>query len=489
MSAMRAGRQKMNPKVSVGVVYVTAMFMAIMDVTIVNVALPTLGRDFHVRATAVDAVVVSFLVSLAVFIPASGWVADRFGDKRVLLTAITAFTGASALCGLAQSLPELVAFRILQGVGGGMLTPVGMSMLYRTYAPHERIRASRILIVPTAFAPALGPVIGGLFVTELSWRWVFYVNVPIGCFAVAFGAVFLEEHRSGEVWSFDWVGFLLAGAGFASLMYCMSEGPSLGWTSPKAIGTGAVGVVLLVVLVLVELRVRRPMLNLRLMKDRLFRTTNIVMFLGLAGFLGSLYLVALFYQYGLGHTALASGLATFPEAIGVMAGSQVCTRLYPRLGPRRIMAAGLTAVAVILACMSRVGAGPDTLWIMRGLIFCLGYSMSHVFVPGGAAAFASISQSETANASAIFNSGRQLGGAAGVAVLTTVVAAVGPFHLVDHAVAPQLAAYHVAFLTAAGIALAAAAVALTIRDSDAAPSMRRIVQVEDADVTLPSALT
>jgi EmrB/QacA subfamily drug resistance transporter len=484
-----AGRRKMNPKVSVGVVYVTAMFMAIMDVTIVNVALPTLGRDFHVRSTSVDAVVVSFLVSLAVFIPASGWVADRFGDKRVLLTAITVFTGASALCGLAQSLPELVGFRILQGVGGGMLTPVGMSMLYRTYAPHERIRASRILVVPTAFAPALGPVIGGLFVTELSWRWVFYVNVPIGFFAVTFGALFLDEHRQPKVGSFDWVGFLLAGAGFASLMYAVSEGPSLGWTAPRIVATGIAGVVLLVALVLVELRVTSPMLNLRLMKDRLFRTTNIVMFLGLAGFLGSLYLVALFYQYGLGHTALASGLATFPEAVGVMVGSQVSTRLYPRLGPRRIMAAGLTAVAVILACMSRVGAGPDTLWIMRGLIFCLGYSMSHVFVPGGAAAFASISKTETAHASALFNSGRQLGSALGVAVLTTVLAAVGPFHLVGHILVPHLAAYHAAFLTAAAIALVAGGVALAIRDSDAAPSMRRIADVGGADAAVPSTVT
>jgi EmrB/QacA subfamily drug resistance transporter len=478
----------MNPKVSVGVVYVTAMFMAIMDVTIVNVAIPTLGRDFHVSATSVDAVVVSFLVSLAVFIPASGWMADRFGDKRVLLAAITLFTLASALCGLAQSLPELVAFRILQGVGGGMLTPVGMSMLYRTFAPHERIRASRILILPTALAPALGPVIGGVFVTELSWRWVFYVNVPIGCFAVIFGALFLRGHREKEVGSFDWAGFLLAGLGFASLMYAVSEGASLGWRAPRILATGATGVVLLIGLVLVELRMPSPMLNLRLMKDRLFRTTNIVMLLGLSGFLGSLYLVALFYQYGLGHTALASGLATFPEAIGVMVGGQVSTRLYPRLGPRRIMAAGLTAVAVVLACMSRVNAGPDTLWIMRGLIFVLGYSMSHVFVPAGAAAFASISSSETAHASAIFNSVRQIGGAIGVAVLTTVVAAVGPFHLVGHTLVPQLAAYHAAFLTAAAIALVAAGAALTIRDSDAAPSMRRIAPPVAADTALPSAL-
>src|SRR5512142_854787 len=160
----------MNQKIAVSVVFVAAMFMNIMDVTIVNVALPTLGREFHVRPDSVDTVAIGYLVSLAVFIPASGWLGDRFGGKKILLTAVVIFTAASALCGMATSLPELVGFRILQGVGGGLMVPVGMALLYRTFPPAERIRASSILVVPTAMAPALGPVLGGLFVTELSWR-------------------------------------------------------------------------------------------------------------------------------------------------------------------------------------------------------------------------------------------------------------------------------------------------------------------------------
>ena len=187
----------MSQKVAVGVVFVAAMFMSIMDATIVNVALPTIGRDFKVSATAVDTISIAYLVSLAVFIPASGWLGDRLGGKRVLLAAIAVFTAASALCGLASSLGELVAFRILQGAGGGMLAPVGMAMLYRAFPPAERIRASAILTVPTTFAPALGPVLGGLLVTDLSWRWVFYVNLPIGVAAFAFGAIFLQQHQAG----------------------------------------------------------------------------------------------------------------------------------------------------------------------------------------------------------------------------------------------------------------------------------------------------
>jgi EmrB/QacA subfamily drug resistance transporter len=209
---------RISQKVAVSVVFVAAMFMSIMDVTIVNVALPTIGRDFAVSPTDVDGISIAFLVSLAVFIPASGWLGDRFGGKRVLMTAIVVFTVASALCGLASSLRELVAFRVLQGIGGGMLAPVGMAMLFRAFPPQERIRASSILTVPTTLAPALGPVIGGLLVSDLSWRWVFFVNVPFGVAAFAFGAVFLHPSDPQQHGRFDLAGFLLSGQGHGLVM-------------------------------------------------------------------------------------------------------------------------------------------------------------------------------------------------------------------------------------------------------------------------------
>src|ERR1700749_1407037 len=221
----------MSQKVAVGTVFVAAMFMSILDATIVNVALPTIGRDFGVSATAVDGISIAFLVSLAVTIPASGWLGDRYGGMRVMLAAIALFTAASALCGVASSLGELVAFRILQGAGGGMLAPVGMAMLYRVFPPAERIRAASILTVPTTLAPALGPVLGGLLVTDLSWRWVFYVNVPIGAAALAFGARFLRQRAETRPGRFDLAGFLLSGIGLGSLMYGVSKGPDLGWGS------------------------------------------------------------------------------------------------------------------------------------------------------------------------------------------------------------------------------------------------------------------
>ncbi|MDT4910524.1 MAG: hypothetical protein QOI69_3765, partial [Pseudonocardiales bacterium] len=265
-------RPQVSQKIAVSVVFVAVMFMSIMGVTIVNVALPTIGRDFHVGPTEVDAVSISFLVSLAVFIPASGWLGDRFGGKPVLLTAIVVFTVASALCGLAQSLGELVAFRVLQGVGGGMLAPVGMAMLFRTFPPAERIRASAVLTVPTTFAPALGPVLGGLLVDKLSWRWVFFVNLPIGTAALVFGFLFLEHRVEAMPGRFDLPGFVLSGLGFGSVMYGISEAPAQGWRAVAPLTTMAVGVALLVAMVFVELRTPQPMIALRLLGNRLFRS-------------------------------------------------------------------------------------------------------------------------------------------------------------------------------------------------------------------------
>jgi EmrB/QacA subfamily drug resistance transporter len=463
---------RLNPKVSVSIVFVMAMFMAIMDITIVNVALPTLARDFGVKVADIDTVVVGFLVSLAVFIPASGWLGDRFGTKRIFLLALAIFTVASALCGLSQNLSQLVIFRVVQGVGGGMLTPVGMAMLFRTFPPSERVRASRILIVPTAFAPALGPVLGGLLVTDASWRWVFYVNVPIGIIALIFGSLFLHEHREPAAGSFDAVGFVLAGAGLGTVMYALSEGPSHGWTSPLILVLGLFGAVLLTALVWYELRIPEPMIYLRLVGNRLFRSTTVIMFITTAAFLGTLYLVALFFQDGLGLTALSSGLSTFPEAIGVMLGAQVASRSYAHFGPRRVISIGLVGLAGVMLLLTQVGFTTN-LWLVRLAMFALGVAIAHVFIPAQAAAFATISPASTGRASTMFNTSRQVGGALGIALLTTVISAVGVSHVVKGGiVVPNLAAFHWGFAAAAVIALIAVWFALQIDDRDAASTMK-----------------
>ncbi|MEZ0113909.1 EmrB/QacA subfamily drug resistance transporter [Catenulispora sp. EB89] len=461
-------RPRISQKAAVSVVFVAAMFMNIMDITIVNVALPTIGRQFHVTEAALDAVATGYLVSLAVFIPAAGYLGDRFGTKRILLLAIAVFTTASVLCGLADNLAELVTFRVLQGAGSGMMTPVGMTMLYRAFPPHQRLRAASILTIPTAVAPALGPVLGGALVTGLSWRWVFFVNLFIGAAAFAFGLLFLAEQHQPRPGRFDVAGFVLSGAGFAAVMYGISQGPGLGWTQPQITGSITAGTAVLALLIRVELHSDAPLLKLRLLSNRLFRTMTTAMAIGMAAFLGTLFVIPLFFQLGLGLSALQSGLNTLPEALGVMLGAQLGSRiLYRRLGPRRLIALALAGAAGSVAPMALISS-PTELWWMRLLMLTLGLAMGQVVISTQAATFATISPADTGHASSLFAMARQLGSATGIALLATVFTTVGTTHSAAGHATPNLTAYHAAFLVAALLATVAVVPALTVDDADAA---------------------
>jgi EmrB/QacA subfamily drug resistance transporter len=461
----------MDQKPVVAAVYVAAMFMAVMDTTIVNVALPTLGEDFHVRTGSVGLVSIAYLVSLTVFIPAAGWLGDRIGGRRALLGAVGVFTVASALCGVSTGLGELVAFRVLQGVGGAVMAPVGLAMLFRVHGPAERVRVSSILALVTALAPALGPILGGVFTTYLSWRLVFFVNVPIGAATFAFGAVALADHLPAHPGRLDVAGLLLSGLGLGSLMYGICEGPTQGWSTPPVAAALGAGVVLLGLVVAVELRAADPLVDLRLLGNRMFACATSLYGLASVAYLGALFLAALFFQDALGLSAVRSGLTVFPSAIGVMAGGQVVTRvLYWRLGPRRIVTAGLLTIAAAMVLMAEVDAH-TSLWLIRLVMLGLGLGVACVFIPSQAASMATITAAQTGRASSIFNAGKQLGGAIGVALLSTVLTTAGPTGQNAGHAEVHLAAYRDAFLAAAAAAALAVTVALAIRDADAAATM------------------
>lgn len=470
---------ELNPKVTVSIVFVAALAMSIMDTTIVNVALPALSSQFKVPSTSIDAVIVGYMVSLAMIIPASGWLGDRWGTKRVFLLALILFIGSSALCGLATSLPMLVCFRVLQGIGGGALTPIGNTLLYRAFPQAERVRIARILNIPIVIAPAVGPVVGGLLVAKLSWRWIFYINLPIGLATCIFGWLFLRnEGREEGAGRFDPAGFLLAGLGLALFMYALTEGPSYGWSSPNILITFFAGLALLGVFIAVELRVKEPMLDLRLFGERLFRTCNLVTLFSSAGFLGWLFAVPLFLQEGQGVSPLLSGLTTFPEALGVVTSSQIVTLFYAQIGPRRLAASGLALVTVTMSLFFLVGLQTD-LWVTRLLMFLTGVGMGCTFIPVNTASFANISHAATGRASALSNAQRQIGSALGIALVSTMLGIVGLTTVDAHGIVqPNLNAYHIAFVTSAVLALIASGISLTIRDRDAASTMQPEDSVE-----------
>jgi EmrB/QacA subfamily drug resistance transporter len=464
----------------VAIVFVAGTFMDILDTTSVNVALPTLAREFDASISQIEWVVLGYLLSLAVWIPASGWIGDRFGTKRIYLFALVMFTGASMLCGIATSLPELTAFRILQGVGGGMLVPVGTAMLFRAFPPIERAKASTVLIVPTVLAPALGPVVGGWLVTYHSWRWIFYLNLPVGIATFLVGLFGLREHREPAAGRFDLPGFLLSGGGLAAILFALSRGPSDGWGSAIVVVPLVGGVIAFALLVYVETHIEEPMLALRLFTERMFRNANIVTGLAFGSFAGLLFILPLFLQTLLGLTAIESGLTTFPQAVGMIIASQVVGRLYHSVGPRRLVIGGLIALSIVTVPLAGVGF-ETSLWWIRLIMFLRGICMAFAFVPIQASSYANIEPVDTGRASAIYSAQRQIAASLGVAILATVLVE-ATAHYSAGAVEPSAAAldaFQLTFLVGAALVVLAAASAFLIRDRDAASTIRRLAEPED----------
>lgn len=450
-----------NQKPAVAVVYMAALFMSVLDTTIVNVALPVVGRDLHASGPGSVALVsVAYLTSLAVLMPASGWLGDRFGGRTTLLCSVALFTVGSALCGVAPSLGLLIVFRVLQGAGAAVMTPVGLAMLFRVYPPAERVRVSALIAGISALGPALGPVVGGLLTSWVSWRLVFFVNVPVGLATLLYGMWTLHPHRTVAPERPDAAGLLLSAVGLGSLMYAVSTGGEQGWAAPAVLVPLIVGLVCLIALVIVELRIPDPLLDLRLLGNRMFACATSLYGLASVPYLGVLFLAALFLQDGLGTGPVRSGLAVFPSALGVLVGGQLVSRLlYRRFGPRPLATTGLLVIAAALAALAGTGDSVD-LRLVGVLMAVLGLGVSFVFIPSQVSSMATVEPERTGRASAIFTTGKQLGGAVGVSLVGTVTALAGTG-------TDGTGAYHVAFLVAAAVAVLAVPVALCIRNADA----------------------
>jgi EmrB/QacA subfamily drug resistance transporter len=414
------GTGKLEYKWLVGIVFVLALFLDLLDMTIVIVAIPTLASEFNASTTTIEWVVTGYLLSLALFIPVSGWLGDRFGTKRVFISAVAIFVLGSVLSGLAWNIESLIAFRVLQGVGGGMITPVGFAMLFRAFPASEFAKASAVLAIPMMIAPAAGPLLGGYLVDYHDWRWIFFINLPVGIVALAAAALLLREEVQDRPGRLDVPGFVLSGVGLVSIIYALAEAGLHGFDDSRVIFFGLGGLAVMAIFTIVELRTREPLIDVRLLTDKLFAAGNTVHVTIFASQMGAFFVLPIFLQAQKGLDPFDVGLVTFPTAIGVALAAQPSAWLYERIGPRRMLIMGFAGAMTMNFTLALVDQNTSNWWIAanalaRGPFFAL------IFVAVEPAAFTTIRPQDMGRASSIFNTGRQVASSLGVAVIATVL--------------------------------------------------------------------
>jgi EmrB/QacA subfamily drug resistance transporter len=399
--------------------------MTIFDATIVNVSLDTLGRDLHLSLTDAQWVSTSYLLTLAFAVPLTGWATERVGTKRLWMGALAAFIGGSILCGLSWSPASLIAFRVLQGAGGGMVMPVGQSIIVRSVPRGQLGRVMGVLTMPLLLGPVLGPVIGGLIVTHLSWRWIFFVNVPLGIPTLLFAARLLRNEYPAERHPLDVRGLLLLPPGLVFFVYGLSRLSNGGGEAAQAVTAGCLLIgVLLIALFALHARGlgRRALLDVDLFKRVTFRASSVIAFcFGLLMF-GGFFLLPLYYQLVRGQSALHAGLLMAPQGLGSVMILPIAGRLSDRFGAGRVVPVGLVLAMAATAVFAR--AGTSTSYAVLAVAqFFRGVGMSSVMTPAYAAAYGSLERDAVPRATSAVNVINRVGGSTGAALLAVVLTA------------------------------------------------------------------
>jgi len=398
--------------------------MGAIDTSVVNVALAHIRATYGVTTQEVTWVSTSYLITLVIIMPLTAWVGSVLGRKRMFLVAVTLFTIASALCGFARTLGQLILFRVLQGLGGGALQPTSQAIMRETFPPEEQGQAMGMFGMIVLLGPAIGPSLGGWLTDNLSWPFIFFVNIPIGILAVFMATRFLSDppymraHGLGRV---DGVGIGLMAVGLAALQILLEQGETDGWfQSPFIVTLTVAAVVALTAFVVWELRAREPAVNLRILKNVTFASGSaIIGILGLALF-GSLILLPLFFQQLLGYDATEAGLAMMPRALATLVLMPVVGSLYNRLGVYVMLPFGMLLSAVSGLMMARFNLNSGPLQILVPQIV-QGAGFAFMFVSLSTATLASIPRPQMQSAAGLYNLIRQLGGSLGTAIVITLV--------------------------------------------------------------------
>ncbi|MBS1679845.1 MAG: multidrug efflux MFS transporter [Actinobacteria bacterium] len=404
----------------VGVVIV-GMIMSLLDTTIVNVALQDLSKDLHSTLAQIQWVATGYLLALAAVIPLTGWAARRYGAKRVYLVSVALFTLGSALCGFAETSTSLIVFRVLQGVGGGMIMPVAQMIMAEVAGPRRMGKVMSITVMPAMLAPILGPVVGGLILQNLHWSWIFFVNVPIGIVALGLGWRMLPESELGEAGRLDWLGLLLLVTSMPLVVFGLSEiATQESFTAPTVLWPIVGGLLLTVVFGWHALRTERPLLDVRLYANRIFTAASLTSFgLGAALF-GAMILVPLYYQEVRHESLIATGLLVGPQGLGMLLVSPWTARLTQRFGGGRVAVVGVLLLCLSTLPLAFIGAETSILAISATLLV-RGVGIGLSFLPTTTVAFASLRTDQLSDATPQMNVLQRVGGAIGTAVLAVVL--------------------------------------------------------------------
>lgn len=425
-----------------------ALFMEQLDATIVNTAVPAMAASLGVTPLSLKAVVTSYILSLAVGIPVSGWMADRFGTRRVFFTAVAVFTGASILCGLAQNLPMLVAGRILQGAGAAMMMPVGRLAIIRTFPKGELLRAMNFVIVPALIGPLIGPTLGGLIVHWASWRLIFFVNVPVGLAALWLAHRHMPDYRGESPRPLDVVGLALFGSGAALLSWLLEIFGEHNLDATSGVLLLTLSLTLLAAYGWHAREAAHPLLRLTLFRVRTFRVSVAGGFVTRLGVGGMPFLLPLFYQVGLGMPAWRSGLLMMPVAAAAMAMKFIAPRLLARFGYKRVLSVNTVMIGAVICGFATVG--PDTpVAAIVLLALAMGFFNSLQYTSMNSMAYADIAPGDSSMASTIASSMQQMSMSFGLAC-GSLIAAWYLGGLPQSDPVAVMTALHHAFLTVGG---------------------------------------
>ncbi|KDN22643.1 DHA2 family efflux MFS transporter permease subunit [Amycolatopsis rifamycinica] len=408
----------------VAAVVVLGSIMAILDTTVVNVALQELTVRFQTSFATIQWVSTGYMLALAAVIPVTGWASDRFGTKRLYLVALSVFLLGSVLAGLSWNIETLIGFRVLQGLGGGMLMPAGMTLLTRAAGPQRVGQVMALLGVPMLLGPIGGPILGGWLVDTVSWRWIFFINVPIGLVALVATTVFLPQDEPERADRFDFPGMLMLSPGLALLLYGVANVPGAGGVSrPEVWLPAGLGAVLVAGFVLRATRIPNPLIDLGLFRDRTFSVAVLAMAFFSVSFFGVMLLFPSYFLLVRGESALSAGLLMAPQGIGAMLTMPVAGKLADRIGPGRVILPGIVAIAAGLALFAGVGAG-TAYWQLLAALFVVGLGVGAAMMPIMVAALRTLRHREVARASTATNIIQQMSGAIGSAVMSIILAGV-----------------------------------------------------------------